>query len=113
MVLYHVVLHTPIHHDKRHQHMKLTARDPKLSRAFGRAIQALRRQRKPPLSQENLALEADVERAHMGAIERGEHDPRLSTLWKLKAALKVSLARLAREIERHYSPSGNEKNKAK
>lgn len=82
--------------------------DPVLNRAFGRAVRVLRREHK--LAQERLALEVAIDRSHLGALERGEHDPTLSTLWRLKLGLKVSLSRLAREIERQYA---NDKNKAK
>lgn len=75
--------------------------DPLLNRAFGAAVRVLRREHK--LAQERLALEIGLDRSHLGALERGEHDPTLSTLWRLKLGLKISLGRLAREIERQYA----------
>ena len=78
--------------------------DPALRQAFARALHELRLRRKPKLSQEALAAEANVSRPYLGGLERGEHEACVLTLWRLKLALKVPFSQLARAIERHYKP---------
>jgi predicted transcriptional regulator len=80
--------------------------DLALRRAFGQAIQSLRRKHKPEkLSQEALAWKAsDMNRGFLSALELGKHDPGLWTLWRLKTALGITFTRLVREIELHYKP---------
>jgi transcriptional regulator with XRE-family HTH domain len=46
------------------------------------------------LSQEGLAIEADVPISQIGRIERGEINPTLSTLYSLASALKIPLPEL-------------------
>jgi len=46
------------------------------------------------LSQEKLALNADLNRAYIGYIERGERKPTVSTLAKIAKALGVKLDQL-------------------
>lgn len=88
------------------------AYDPALRRAFTRALRSLREQYKPnKLSQENLAHEIGLGRAYVGALERGEHEPCLGTLWRLKVGLKISMARLGQEIDRHYKAPNNGRNR--
>ncbi len=43
------------------------------------------------ITQEKLAFEANLNRAYIGYIERGERNPSTDTLAKLAKALKVSL----------------------
>lgn len=51
---------------------------------------ALRNQRRASdISQEALALAADVDRTFVSQMERGIRQPTLTTSWKLAAALKV------------------------
>ena len=72
------------------------------------ALKALRSEHKPhPISQDDLALSAGISRSYLGEIESAKHDIGLWTLWRLKAALKVTGARFVREIERHYHPPAN------
>jgi transcriptional regulator with XRE-family HTH domain len=79
--------------------------DLALRRAVGDAIRTLRENRKPvKFAQENLALEAGLNRGYLSGLERGIHDPGLWTLWRLKTALNISLCRLVREICDHYKP---------
>jgi transcriptional regulator with XRE-family HTH domain len=44
------------------------------------------------LSQEALAVDADVDRSYVGRIERGVENPTVETLDKLAAALQVAAA---------------------
>lgn len=60
--------------------------------ALGAAIRDLRSRR--GLSQEELALRADVDRSYMGRVERGDNNVALLTLARIAKALGVSLAKL-------------------
>jgi XRE family transcriptional regulator, regulator of sulfur utilization len=51
------------------------------------------------VAQEALALQAKVERSHLGKIERGEHMPTLALVLKIARALQVSSADLMLETE--------------
>ena len=51
------------------------------------------------VAQEALALLANVERSHLGKIERGEHMPTLVLVLKIARALQVSSADLMVETE--------------
>ena len=42
------------------------------------------------LSQEALAVDADLDRSYMGGIERGEHNPTVMNIVKIAGALKTS-----------------------
>jgi transcriptional regulator with XRE-family HTH domain len=42
------------------------------------------------ISQEELASAAQVERSHMGKIERGTHSPSLALIFRLAIALSVT-----------------------
>lgn len=46
------------------------------------------------MTQEKLAYEADLNRAYVGYIERGERKPSVETLNKLALSLKVPLFKL-------------------
>ena len=61
--------------------------DPDSARAFGVAIREQRIFLK--MSQEELALKAQVERSHMGKIERGEHMPNLTMILRLAKAMSI------------------------
>lgn len=55
-------------------------------------IRRLRKMKK--ITQERLALEADLNRAYVGYIERGERKPSVETLAKLAKVLEVPLYKL-------------------
>jgi len=55
-------------------------------------IRSLRKQKN--ITQEKLALEADLNRAYIGYIERGERKPSVDTLAKLASVLGVKLHEL-------------------
>lgn len=67
-------------------------------RAFAQTVRTLRL--RIGKSQEQLALEAGVDRGYMGALERGRHSPTLETVYKLLGPLGVSLTEFAGEFER-------------
>lgn len=67
-----------------------TTFDAELAQAFGAAVRALRTER--GVAQETLAHLAGVERSHMGKVERGEHQPTLSLIFKIAGALGCSTA---------------------
>lgn len=60
--------------------------DPVVS--FGRVLRKLRKD--AGLSQEKLALEAEIERNFVSLIERGVNQPTIRSVFKLAAALKTS-----------------------
>ncbi len=51
------------------------------------------------LSQDALAVYADLDRSYMGGIERGEHNLTLMNLVKIAVALKVKASNLLAESE--------------
>lgn len=59
---------------------------------FGAAIRAVREEQ--GLSQEHLALEAGMDRAYLGGIERGERNPSLANVFKIADALGVRASEL-------------------
>lgn len=68
--------------------IKVTA----VSKEIGKKIRQTRESR--GITQEDLALEAGLNRAYIGYIERGERNPSTDTLVKIAKALKVSLNEL-------------------
>ncbi len=69
-----------------------------VSKAFGKV---LREQRVAvDLSQEALALNADVDRTFVSQMERGIRQPTLTTLFKLAGALDVSATTLITRTEK-------------
>ena len=59
---------------------------------LGKKINLLRRDKK--VTQEELALEAGLNRAYVGYIERGERQPSIETVYKIAKVLKVRLFEL-------------------
>jgi len=73
-------------------------RADKLQEAFGEVLRDRRRQ--CGLSQEALALSAEVDRTFVSQIERGIRQPALGTLWKLAEALDTRPSELLAGVER-------------
>jgi transcriptional regulator with XRE-family HTH domain len=65
--------------------------DPKLV-ALGETIRRVRLSK--GISQEKLALMAEVDRSYVGRIERGDNNVAVLTLSRLAKALSISLASL-------------------
>ncbi len=63
--------------------------------ALGRAIRRIRREK--GISQEKLALMAEVDRSHMGRIERGDNNVAFLTLSQITQALDITVAELMTE----------------
>lgn len=55
--------------------------------SLGEAIRSARKA--AGLSQELLAVDADLDRSYMGGIERGEHNITIMNLCRISAALQV------------------------
>jgi transcriptional regulator with XRE-family HTH domain len=70
--------------------------DPAPALAFGFAVRERRLQ--IGISQEELASLAQVERSHMGKIERGEHMPNLAMILRLAKALSVKPGLLVDQV---------------
>ena len=69
-----------------------TTYEPEPALAFGQAVRAARMEQ--GMAQEELAALAEIERSHMGKIERGEHMPTLALILRIAAALNKSAADL-------------------
>lgn len=63
-----------------------------VSKKVGNNIKKIREKR--DLTQEKLALEAGLNRAYIGYIERGERSPSIETVAKIAKVLKVRLDEL-------------------
>lgn len=82
-----------------------TTYEPEPATAFGLAVRAARMEQ--GMAQEELAYLAEIERSHMGKIERGEHMPTLALILRIAAALNRSAADLIAETENNLR-SGQE-----
>lgn len=67
------------------------------SAAFGLVLRDLRKLRN--MSQEELALESDLQRNYISLIERGINQPTITTIFKLAAALEVSPSAMLSLVE--------------
>ena len=65
--------------------------------ALGTAIRDLRAAK--GLSQERLALEAQLDRTYVGGIERGERNPSFTNLLRLAEALEVRASEMLAAAE--------------
>jgi len=68
--------------------------DPALV-ALGEAIRRVRQSK--DISQEKLALLAEVDRSYVGRVERGDNNVAVLTLARLASALDISIAKLMKE----------------
>ncbi|GGG11525.1 hypothetical protein GCM10007425_02300 [Lysinibacillus alkalisoli] len=68
-----------------------------ISKAFGIV---LRKQRKAAnFSQEQLALQCDLDRTYIGMLERAERQPSLTTIFTICAVLKIEPNIFIKEVE--------------
>ncbi len=77
---------------QRGRHVGSTTYEPEPALAFGQAVRAARMEQ--GMAQEELAALAEIERSHMGKIERGEHMPTLALILRIAVALNRSAADL-------------------
>lgn len=68
--------------------------DPALV-SLGEAIRRVRLSK--DISQEKLALLAEVDRSYVGRVERGDNNVAILTLARLASALDISIAKLMKE----------------
>jgi transcriptional regulator with XRE-family HTH domain len=73
-------------------------RADQVSKAFGRVLRDQRTAQ--DISQEALALSADVDRTFVSQMERGIRQPTLTTMFKLAGALDVSASALVTRTEK-------------
>ncbi len=69
-----------------------------LPRVLGRNVREIRKQR--GLSQEQLALDADMKRSYVSDLERGTRNPSLKAVGRLADALNVEAALLLAPLEK-------------
>lgn len=67
--------------------------------AFGEVLRELRK--RAGLTQEQLALEAGIERNFVSLIERGINQPTIRILFKVAGALQVRPSSIIEAVERH------------
>ena len=65
--------------------------------AFGSVLRALRKQ--AGLSQEQLALNADLQRNYISLLERGLNSASIKTLFKLASVLQISPSQMLEQAE--------------
>ena len=75
--------------------------------AFGLAVKELRKKR--GLSQEQLALEADLQRTYVSDVERGARNPTVAVVKVLADALGTVPSELFRLTEQYYEKLVGEK----
>jgi transcriptional regulator with XRE-family HTH domain len=65
--------------------------------AFGLVLRALRK--RAGMSQEQLALNADLQRNYISLLERGMNSASIKTLFKLASVLQVSPSQMLEQAE--------------
>ena len=65
--------------------------------AVGKILRKLRL--KAGLTQEQLALDADIRRTYVSLIELGQNQPTINTIFKLARALKISPSKFIKLVE--------------
>ncbi|MGA3601242.1 helix-turn-helix domain-containing protein [Lysinibacillus agricola] len=68
-----------------------------ISEAFGQVLRKYRTEAK--LSQEQLALQCDLDRTYIGLLERAQRQPTITTIFIICDALKIKPHELIKEIE--------------
>lgn len=72
--------------------------DPVSAAIFGEEVRRARID--AGISQEGLALAANVERSYLGRVERGQSQPTLFVILKVAVALGVSASALVLQVEK-------------
>ena len=68
--------------------------------AFGLVLRRVRKEGKKKMSQERLALEADIDRAHVSKLEQGAFQPTLATIFELAKVLECTPAELVDLVDK-------------
>ena len=71
---------------------------PRLQTTFGQVLKALRDEH--GLSQQQLALDSDLDRTYISLLERGLRQPTLGTVFKIAEVLKVSPSDIVGLVEK-------------
>ena len=71
---------------------------PRLQDAFGQVLKDLRTER--GLSQQQLALDSELDRTYISLLERGLRQPTLSTIFQLAEVLKFSASDIVARVEK-------------
>jgi transcriptional regulator with XRE-family HTH domain len=71
---------------------------PRLQDAFGQVLKDLRTER--GLSQQQLALDSELDRTYISLLERGLRQPTLSTIFQLAEVLKFSPSDVVVRVEK-------------
>ncbi|REK75844.1 helix-turn-helix domain-containing protein [Paenibacillus paeoniae] len=77
-----------------------------IGRLVGENIRALRRAK--GLSQEQLALRADINASYMGQVERGDKNPTIDVLNRIAAALHTPLETIVNVVEPEKTATGSD-----
>ncbi|MGK8709158.1 helix-turn-helix domain-containing protein [Metapseudomonas otitidis] len=73
--------------------------------AFGKALRQKRKE--VGLTQEELALQADVQRNYVSLIERGINQPTITVIFKLATSLRCSPAEIVANAEKIFKREAN------
>jgi transcriptional regulator with XRE-family HTH domain len=68
-----------------------------IKKKFGRRVKLLRTEK--GWSQENLALNAELDRTYIPSIEKGERNVSLDVIQKLSKAFEIKMSELLKGIE--------------
>ncbi len=69
--------------------------------AFGKVLRSLRV--KAGISQEELALDAEMQRNYISLIELGKNQPTVTSIFKLANALNIAPSKLIKLVEEEIS----------
>lgn len=75
--------------------------------AFGQVLKKYRKKRK--VTQEDLALECDLDRTYISMLERGLKNPTLKTIFLVTEALEVRIEVFIEEVSKVYTAISDEK----
>lgn len=73
-----------------------------INHAFGRVLQQLRKE--AGISQEKLALEANLDRTFISLLERGLRQPSLKTIFTIAKVLGMQPHEIVRTVENETTP---------
>ncbi|MGP7818294.1 helix-turn-helix domain-containing protein [Niallia sp. 01092] len=71
-----------------------------ISKAFGIVLK--KRRNVAGLSQEQLALQCDLDRTYIGLLERAQRQPSITTIFTICEVLKIKPHELIKEVENLY-----------